>query len=149
MRGCLLYTSQLTAETVNSQNRIGIDSWTQQEHENWLRTRIESDQAHKDDLEKLLGEIAATSAQTYSEQLMHDEAFNAAVTGYHSSLETEIQRHADQQKFIRDTMFLDTDLANSQDVYKRQTPRTSTSRSAPRSARGLWPVLISTAKTMS
>ena len=77
-------------------------------------SRIASDQAHKSELEALLGQIASVSAKKNAEQLMQDEAFNAAVTGYHSSLETEMQRHADQQKFIRDTMFLDTDLANSQ-----------------------------------
>ena len=109
-----LMDEQLTAETVNSQNRIGVDGWTQQEHEKWLELRIASDQAHKSELEALLGQIASVSAKKNAEQLMQDEAFNAAVTGYHSSLETEMQRHADQQKFIRDTMFLDTDLANSQ-----------------------------------
>lgn len=112
---------QLTAETVNSQNRIGVDGWTQQEHEKWLELRIASDQAHKSELEALLGQIASVSAKKNAEQLMQDEAFNAAVTGYHSSLETEMQRHADQQKFIRDTMFLDTDLANSQMITEEIT----------------------------
>ena len=122
-----LMDEQLTAETVNSQNRIGVDGWTQQEHEKWLELRIASDQAHKSELEALLGQIASVSAKKNAEQLMQDEAFNAAVTGYHSSLETEMQRHADQQKFIRDTMFLDTDLANSQmiteEIIHQQTLR--------------------------
>ena len=40
--------------------------------------------------------------------------FKMCIRDSHSSLETAMQRHADQQKFIRDTMFLDTELANSQ-----------------------------------
>lgn len=109
-----LMAEQLATETVNSQNRIGVDRWTQEKHAAWLAARVKSDEDHLADLQANLGAILAAGTENYKAQILQDANFAAAVDDYHVRMAEENQQYRNKLAQIDDNAILSDYWKNKQ-----------------------------------